>query len=282
MPELPEVETVRRGLNRLVIGKTIQAINILWDKTVVDSHTEFKKRLIGRTIKRVDRRGKYLLFRLNDNLTLVSHLRMEGHYQLVQKVDEPFIKHTCVTFTFTDGTQLRYIDSRKFGRMNLIATDREDSFRGLAKLGPEPLSDNFDVPDFARALRRHHKPIKTTLLDQTAVAGLGNIYVDETLWMSYIHPLQPADTLTDAEIKLLHDNIITELKLAIAKGGTTFHSFIGADGKQGEFQNDLHVYNHAGEPCERCGTTIIKIKVNQRGTSFCPHCQVLHKDRIVR
>lgn len=278
MPELPEVETVCKGLNKLIVGKQIKNVSILWNKTVSIDNMKFKDSLINTKIIDIKRRGKYLLFHLNNGLTMISHLRMEGHYQLSLNNKEPLIKHTCVVFAFNDGQELRYIDSRKFGRMDIVETNKEMEFKGLSKLGPEPFDKDFNFENFKKALYHHHKFIKTALLGQTLVAGLGNIYTDEVLWMSKINPLQLTNTLTDNEINILHDNIIKELKLAIDKGGTTIRSFIGADGKQGDFQNYLHVYGKSGNKCERCGTTIVKIKVGQRGTSFCPNCQKLRNN----
>ncbi|KRN29743.1 fpg protein [Lactobacillus selangorensis] len=280
MPELPEVETVRRGLTRLVIGKKIAAIELIYPKIVTGDSKQFKQQLTGQTIEAIDRRGKYLLFRFSNGLTMVSHLRMEGHYHLAVSKEEPLEKHTHVIFRFTDGTELRYLDSRKFGRMQLILTGTEASVPGLAKLGPEPTEAAFKKAAFYQQLQRHHKAIKTTLLDQTAVTGLGNIYVDEVLWLTFIHPETPANELTRAQTDFLHDTIIRELDWAITLGGTTVHSFVDANGNAGAFQKKLHVYGRKGEPCDRCGTPIEKIKVGQRGTHFCPSCQKIGQVRF--
>lgn len=274
MPELPEVETVRKGLIRLVGHKTIADVTILWPKIVTNAPDDFKKQLIGKTIQTVDRRGKYLLFRLSGDRTLVSHLRMEGKYHL-ELADVPPQKHTHVIFKFTDGTQLFYNDVRKFGRMTLVETGFETQLSGIQALGPEPFSAEFTEAGFKQALQRHHKNIKTVLLDQHSVAGLGNIYCDEVLWLSKIHPLQPANTLTDAQIKALYAAIKAELKIAIDAGGTTIRSYVDAMGDQGHFQLQLHVYGRQGETCERCGATIEKFKVGGRGTHICPKEQQL-------
>lgn len=275
MPELPEVETVRRTLSGLIVGRKIVAIGTDWEKILNGGLNEFQARLIGHTFTGIDRRGKYLLLRLDGDVTIVSHLRMEGKYALMTDKDEPHARFTHVWFTFADGTELRYFDSRKFGRMTIVDTGTEmTAINGLAKIGPEPVASDFTVEDFTAKLARHRKAIKTVILDQSTVAGVGNIYADETLWMSKIHPEQPANTLTAAQIKTLHDNIITELGEAIRLGGTTVHSFVDAEGKVGGFQDKLNVYGRTGEPCPRCGTAIVKIKVGGRGTHFCPHCQV--------
>ncbi|MCP8857793.1 DNA-formamidopyrimidine glycosylase [Latilactobacillus fuchuensis] len=278
MPELPEVENVRRGLAELVIGKTVKDIQILWSKIVVNPDEVFLDGLVDRQIIGVDRRGKYLLIRFDHDLTVVSHLRMEGKYE-VDDQSAPVTKHTHVIFEMTDGTQLRYLDTRKFGRMQLIETGQEMTVAGLKTLGPEPTPATFDVHQFYQALQKHHKAIKPLLLDQKVVTGLGNIYVDETLWLSQIHPETPADLLTQAEVQKLHDDIITELQLAINSGGTTVNTFLNATGHAGAFQEMLHVYGKKGEPCERCQTPIEKIKVAQRGTHFCPHCQIRKEAR---
>lgn len=281
MPELPEVETVRQGLRALILNKTIDNIEILWPKIVVNDQLFFKQTLTGQTFEEIDRRGKYLLFRLSNQLTLVSHLRMEGKYRLVSQ-EEPLTKHTHVIFNFTDGTALRYLDVRKFGRMQLIPTGDENTVSGLNKLGPEPTATDFKVTDFAAALQRHHKAIKPVLLEQHVVAGLGNIYVDEVLWQSQIHPLQPANQLTDQQIQTLHQAIIAEMQRAIAAKGTTIRSYTDAYGASGGFQLDLAVYGREGEPCQRCGTAIVKTKVGQRGTHFCPHCQRLNTKEAIQ
>ncbi|GAF39638.1 formamidopyrimidine-DNA glycosylase [Agrilactobacillus composti DSM 18527 = JCM 14202] len=274
MPELPEVETVRKGLLALVQDKKIATVDVYWSKIITNDTAKFQKALQGKVIKTIDRRGKYLLFRFSDNLTMVSHLRMEGKYHL-DTAATPIDKHTHVVFNFTDGTQLRYADVRKFGRMTLGLTGFEQSLSGIAALGPEPLSKAFTITGFTQALKKHHKNIKAVLLDQHTVAGLGNIYCDEVLWLCKIHPLQPADTLTADEIKALHAAIQTELRTAIAAGGTTIRSYVDASGQQGHFQLQLHVYGREGQPCERCGTIIEKFKVAGRGTHICPKEQQL-------
>lgn len=279
MPELPEVETVRQGLRGLILNKTIANVEVRWGKIINGDSAQFANDLVGSTFQEIDRRGKYLLFRLSDELTIVSHLRMEGKYRVTPQVQE-VTKHTHVIFNFTDGTALRYLDTRKFGRMTLIKTGTEDQVGGLKTLGPEPTATDFTVADFTRRLHKHKKAIKPTLLDQNVVAGLGNIYADEVLWLSQIHPLQPANTLTGTQIQALHDNIIAELAKAIKAKGTTIRSYTDAYGATGGFQLSLHAYGREGEPCERCGVTIEKIKVAQRGTHFCPHCQVLPESQV--
>ncbi|KRM54904.1 DNA-formamidopyrimidine glycosylase [Lacticaseibacillus sharpeae] len=274
MPELPEVETVRRNLSGLIIGKQISQVGTDWEKILNGGLQLFRDALIGQRFIAVDRRGKYLLLRLSGDNTIISHLRMEGKYALMEDHDEPHARFTHVWFTFTDGSELRYFDSRKFGRMTLVQTGTEMQTAGLATIGPEPTAADFSVTDFASKLARHKKAIKSVILDQATVAGVGNIYADETLWMSKIHPERPANSLQPEEVQALHDNIIAELSQAIDLGGTTVHSYVNALGKEGGFQNKLNVYGRTGEPCLRCGTPIEKIKVGGRGTHFCPHCQL--------
>ena len=278
MPEMPEVETVRRGLMNIAAGRKIQGIDVYYGKTVENDIEEFRQALIGQTIERIDRRGKYLLFRFTNNLTMVSHLRMEGSYYR-QLNDGPIDKHTHVVFHFTDGTELCYRDTRKFGRMRLVKTGEEMQVGGLKTMGPEPTTKDFKVDYFKRILKKSRSKIKPFLLNQDHVAGLGNIYCDEVLWQSRINPEQPANTLTDEQIQILHDNIIKEIAKATKYKGTTVHTFMNAVGEAGAFQNQLEVYGRGGEKCERCGHKLVKIKVAQRGTTFCPRCQAWAGDQ---
>ncbi|WP_143462098.1 bifunctional DNA-formamidopyrimidine glycosylase/DNA-(apurinic or apyrimidinic site) lyase [Levilactobacillus enshiensis] len=275
MPELPEVETVRRGLNRLVAGAAIDHVEVFYPKMVTPDRDEFTAELIGRQIERIDRRGKYLLFRFSGDLTMVSHLRMEGKYD-VQPEGSPITKHTHVVFHLKDDRELRYTDTRKFGRMRLVPTGQEAAaMPSLAKMGPEPTEETLTLAYMQTIFGKSHKVVKPFLLDQSRIAGLGNIYADEVLWLSKINPLTPANELTKAQLATLRQSIIEEMALAIQGHGTTVHSFSTAFGEAGQFQNHLHVYGREGEPCERCGTEIEKIKVAQRGTHFCPKCQPL-------
>lgn len=277
MPELPEVETVRRGLMKIAAGRKIDGIDVYYGKTITNNVEEFRQALIGQTIEKIDRRGKYLLFRFSNDLTMVSHLRMEGKY-FNQPNGGPVDKHTHVVFHFTDGTELCYHDTRKFGRMTLVKTGQEMQVGGLKTIGPEPTAATFKLAFFKKELQKSRGKIKPFLLNQKHVAGLGNIYADEVLWMAKINPEQPANTLTDEQITALHDNIIKELATAIKYKGTTVHSFTNAFGDAGAFQERLNAYGHAGDKCPRCGTKLVKIKVAERGTTFCPHCQPLKEE----
>ena len=276
MPEMPEVETVRRTLLPLIKGKTIKEVTVWYPKIITGDAKEFAKQLTGKKIENIDRYAKYLLIRLSDNLTIVSHLRMEGKYRLV-KINTKKDKHDHVQIVFKDNSALRYNDVRKFGRMQLIKTGTEREKTGIGKLGVEPNSTAFTVSYLQNGLARKKKNIKNTLLDQSIVAGLGNIYVDEVLWETKIHPLSQANTIPAEKISQLHDNINSLIELAIAERGTTVHTYLDANGKTGGFQKMLQVYGHKGEPCVRCGTPLEKIKVNGRGTTFCPKCQVIYK-----
>ncbi|MBC6342893.1 bifunctional DNA-formamidopyrimidine glycosylase/DNA-(apurinic or apyrimidinic site) lyase [Lactobacillus kimbladii] len=276
MPEMPEVETVRRTLLPLIKGKTIKEVTVWYPKIITGDAKEFARKLAGKKIVTIDRYAKYLLIRLSDNLTIVSHLRMEGKYRLV-KINTKKDKHDHVQIIFSDNSALRYNDVRKFGRMQLIKTGTEKEKTGIGKLGAEPNSAAFTVSYLQTGLARKKKNIKNTLLDQSIVAGLGNIYVDEVLWETKIHPLSQANSIPAKKVAELHDNINSLIELAIAERGTTVHTYLDANGKTGGFQKMLQVYGHKGEPCVRCGTPLEKIKVNGRGTTFCPKCQVIYK-----
>ncbi|MGM9926671.1 MAG: DNA-formamidopyrimidine glycosylase [Bacillus sp. (in: firmicutes)] len=275
MPELPEVETVRKTLEQLIVGKEIGDVFIHYPKIIKrpEEHEQFADALRGQQIEAVGRRGKFLLIYLTD-LTLVSHLRMEGKYA-VHHSEDPIEKHTHVVFRFTDGTELRYKDVRKFGTMHLFSKGEEMSALPLAKLGPEPLSDEFTVAYLKPFLQKTNRSIKAVILDQTVVVGVGNIYVDESLFRANIHPSRPASSLTDEEIKALVEAIRSTLAEAIERGGSTIRSYINSQGQIGMFQLQLLVYGKEGEPCQVCGTLIEKEKVAGRGTHICPTCQKL-------
>lgn len=275
MPELPEVETVRKGLTNLVKGATIKDVAVYWDRIITKpfSGEEFGHQLIGETIQRIDRRGKYLIFIL-DHWAMISHLRMEGKYE-VEETETPLKKHTHVVFHLTDGRDLRYLDVRKFGRMTLVSLGEQFNVTGIRDLGPEPIPEFFKLPEFSKALSIKNRAIKPLLLEQKIVTGLGNIYVDEALFEAKIHPLRSANSLKKSEVKALYQAIIDVLGRAVEAGGTTIRTYQNALGEAGTFQVELAVYGKTGEPCIRCGHLIEKIKVAQRGTHFCPQCQKL-------
>ncbi|KKB37616.1 DNA-formamidopyrimidine glycosylase [Bacillus thermotolerans] len=273
MPEMPEVETVRRTLKSLVAGKTVESVEIRWPNIIKkpEQAEQFADALAGETIHDIERRGKFLIFIL-DHYSLVSHLRMEGKYHLHQpgEEEEP---HTHILFTFTDGTQLRYRDVRKFGTMHLFLKGEEHSSLPLAQLGPEPFSGEFTINYIKEKLQRTERSIKAVLLDQTVFVGLGNIYVDEALFRAGIHPERKARSLTEEEIEQLHKEVVATLQEAIDKGGSTVRSYVNSQGQAGTFQETHFVYGRKGEPCKKCGERIEKIKVAGRGTHLCPNCQ---------
>ncbi|KRN13386.1 formamidopyrimidine 5-formyluracil 5-hydroxymethyluracil DNA glycosylase [Fructilactobacillus fructivorans] len=252
-------------------------MDALYPKMLNMPAKEFENMLAGKEILQIDRRGKYLLIRLSDDYTLVSHLRMEGKYDVVPEGTENQ-KHTYVVFYLNDERELRYNDTRKFGKMNLVKDSQVYDLSGLNKIGPEPTEEDLTFDYLKKQLHKSHRKIKAFLLDQSNIAGIGNIYADETLWLSKIHPEQATNYLSDQEIETLRKNIIKEIQLAIKGHGTTVFTYKNAFGEEGSFQNHLHVYGKKGQPCERCGTPIEKIKVAQRGTSFCPYCQRVRGD----
>lgn len=272
MPELPEVETVKRTLLPLTVSKTIERVEVFWENIIKKPDVAtFTETLQGQTVHDIERRGKFLKFLLDDYV-LVSHLRMEGRYR-VAPASVPLEPHTHVIFHFHDGTQLRYRDVRKFGTMHLFKAGEEEKELPLAKLGPEPFSSAFTPTFLMDKLKKTNRTIKSVLLDQTVVAGLGNIYVDEALFRSRLHPERSASTLTAEEIERLHREIAETLEEAIGHGGSTVRSYVNTEGKAGTFQQQLFVYGRKGEPCKRCGHPVQKITVAGRGTHYCARCQ---------
>lgn len=273
MPELPEVETVRRTLEQLVIGKEMKRVSVTWPKMIKRpvEVEQFKDALVGQAIEEVGRRGKFLLIYTTD-FALVSHLRMEGRYGLFTHEDE-IDKHTHVIFYFTDGTQLRYRDVRKFGTMHLFKKGEEFKELPLSQLGPEPFSSQFTVSRMQEMLAKTNRSIKTVLLDQKLVVGLGNIYVDESLFKAGIHPERAANSLSQKELVQLHAEIVKTLEEAVEKGGSTVRSYVNTQGQIGMFQLELYVYGRKGEKCKVCSQELERIVVGGRGTVFCPQCQ---------
>jgi formamidopyrimidine-DNA glycosylase len=275
MPELPEVETVKRTLASLVIGKTIQQVTVSLPRIIrrPDDIHLFSEQLAGTTISRVERRGKFLKL-FADPYVLVSHLRMEGKYRLADQ-SEPVEKHVHVIFHFTDGTELRYKDVRQFGTMDLFLLGEEDQKEPLKKLGPEPLEDSFTLEWFSANLNKKSTKIKVLLLNQHFLVGLGNIYVDESLHKAKIHPERPANTLNEQEIATLYTNIRDTLQTAIDAGGSSVRSYVNGQGEMGYFQLQIQVYGRKNEPCHSCGNPISRIIVGGRGTHICNTCQTI-------
>ncbi|MBE3569287.1 MAG: DNA-formamidopyrimidine glycosylase [Bacillales bacterium] len=271
MPEMPEVEIIRRTLLPLTKGKTIKDITIRWPKMIQNTDADtFRKTLNGQTIHDISRRGKFLIFYFDD-YSVVSHLRMEGRYRVEEEMKlDP---HIHLVFHFIDGTHLLYRDVRKFGTFHLFLKGEELFHPPLSQLGPEPFSDEFTYNFLKEELKKTTRLIKAVLLDQKVVVGLGNIYVDEVLFRSGIHPERTAQDLNDEEIEKLRVEIIATLKEAIDKGGSTVRSYVNSQGEKGMYQLQLFVYARKGEPCRICGRPIEKIKVAGRSTHLCLNCQ---------
>ena len=270
MPELPEVETVKNGLIKKVKGRKITKCNILWNGIIAYPDKElFIKEITNQTINDITRRGKFLMFILDDYY-LISHLRMEGKYFIKNK-EELLNKHDHVIFLLDNNHELRYNDTRKFGKMYLVKKD-ELSITPLSKLGLEPWDKSLTV-DYLKTKLNKKKAIKTLLLDQEIISGIGNIYADEILFLSKINPETYGLNLTDRNLLDIINNTRTTLSKAIELGGTTIHTYTAVDGITGRFQQELLVHGKKDEPCPICGNKITKIVVNTRGTYYCPNCQ---------
>ncbi len=267
MPELPEVETIVRRLRQPLIGRTITKVTYDWPRTIGrPAPKEFRRQVSGLTFHSIDRRAKYLVFTVgqNDNLSyILIHLKMSGRLNIVL-TDEPISKHDHVIFDLDNGQQLRFNDMRKFGRVYLVADPAEIT----GKHGPEPLDSAFTLKKFREMIQSRSGAIKPLLLNQNFLAGVGNIYADEALWLARIHPLRKVDSLKGAEVAALHRSIRKILNRAIDDQGTD-----AGDGVIEAGDYEPRVYGRAGQPCKRCGHLIHKIWVGQRGTHFCPHCQ---------
>ncbi|GAB2722679.1 DNA-formamidopyrimidine glycosylase [Paenibacillus thermoaerophilus] len=277
MPELPEVETVRRTLEKLVSGKTIESVTVRLPRIVrrPDDPEAFAMLLAGQTIRSIGRRGKFLRFVLDDYV-LLSHLRMEGRYG-VYPAEEPAENHTHVFFRFTDGLELRYRDVRQFGTMDVFPIGEEWRSEPLHKLGLEPLDESFTVQALRNAIAGRTTKLKPLLLNQEIVAGLGNIYVDEALFAAGLHPERTADSLTRSELNRLHEAIVQTLTDAVNAGGSSIKSYVNGQGEMGMFQQQLNVYGRKGQPCVKCGGPVEKFVLGGRGTHICPACQPVRK-----
>ena len=287
MPELPEVETVRMGLARLLPGSQIDAVNFDWPKSFPNATEDVNQFLIGAKIVSVKRRAKVLILDLDSGYSLIIHLKMTG--QLVYRGEkdqfgaghpnESLIgilpdKSTRVIMRFTDGSTLYFNDQRKFGWVRLLPTIEVQNLDFFQKVGPEPLAADFTWQKMCeRLVKRKKSNIKAALLDQTVIAGIGNIYADETLWGARIHPLTIVSNLTNSQIRRLYEELIFVLELAIEKGGSTDKNYVNAEGKRGSYLTFARVFRREGLLCNRCGHKIIKIRVAGRGTHLCPHCQ---------
>ncbi|MCO6451326.1 MAG: bifunctional DNA-formamidopyrimidine glycosylase/DNA-(apurinic or apyrimidinic site) lyase [Caldilineales bacterium] len=273
MPELPEVQTILDALEPLVVDQPISSVTILWPGVVErPGADEFQARMRGRRVLSTGRRGKYMLFNLDDASCLVMHLRMTGEMRVVPAA-EPYHKHDRLAFRLADGQEWRFKDQRKFGRAYLV----EDSAEIVGKLGPEPLAERF-TGDFLRGqLSGRTAAIKSLLLDQRIVAGIGNIYADEALFRARLHPQRQGGSLTPSECDALAAAVKAVIRQALAELGTTLRDYRRPDGSPGEFQNSLQVFQRTGEPCPSCGTPISRIVVGGRSTHFCPKEQVISR-----
>jgi len=270
MPELPEVETVRRTLEQVLVSKKITHISVFYAKMIQhQSMEDFTTLLQNQTFKSLDRRGKYLIFNF-DSLSLLVHLRMEGKF-FIRSMNDPIQKHEHVAFDLDNGMSLRYHDTRKFGTMELLPTEKISD--RLSFLGPEPMSDSLTFAYLYPKIKKSQKTIKSLLLDQTIISGLGNIYVDEVCFLSRIHPSKKGNRLTKKQIESIITSAQKVIGKAIELGGSTIRSYTSSLGVTGRFQNELFVHTREGEPCKECGATILKTKVSGRGTYYCPVCQ---------
>ncbi len=271
MPELPEVETVAADLRQELVGRRFLAAHIAWPRTLATPDPlTCSQRLAGRAVLDVGRRGKYLLIYLDSGETLVIHLRMTGRLAIVPPGDpELATPHLRAVFALADGAFLAFNDARKFGRIWLVT----DVDQVTGKLGPEPLGWTFTPEALAERLGKRRQAVKALLLDQTVVAGVGNIYADEALFLAGIHPLRPGASLTGDEIGRLHGTIRQVLAESIQQRGTMLRDYRTPYGADGAYRNQLRVYGQPGRPCPRCGAPIERIRVTQRSTHFCPQCQ---------
>ncbi len=290
MPELPEVETIRRQLEPRIRGARIEALEVLdprWTRPV--EAREVGEQVGGRRIEALARRGKYLLLELEGDLTLVMHLRMTGNLLLVDEGevvaaveagdvspdDERFLR---ARFTLEGARELRFSDARRFGEAFLLPDDQVEQ-RFLGKVGIEPLSDQFTTEALEQVAAGRRVPLKSFLLDQSGVAGVGNIYADEALWRAELHPLSPAGSMRHEHAEALREGVVAALEAGLAEGGASIDDYRDSRGERGSMQDEFIVHTREGEPCPRCGTTIKRIVVSGRSTYFCPACQVRLRKR---
>ena len=286
MPELPEVETVRAGLERHVVGRTVADVQVLHPRAVrrdLAGPAGFAAAMAGRTVKRAERRGKYLWLALDDDEALLAHLGMSGQL-LVGDPDRPLSAHVRARFTFTDGgPDLRFTDQRTFGHLMLVPfahgdLDGPGETRELpapiSHIAPDPMEAAFDAGDFAARLTRRHTGVKRALLDQSLISGVGNIYADEALWRARLHWARPTETLKRGEVSRLLAAVREVLSEALRAGGTSFDTlYVNVNGESGYFDRSLQAYGREGEPCSRCGTPIRRDAFMNRSSYSCPHCQ---------
>jgi len=291
MPELPEVETVKRGLGRLIVGKVVGSVVSDNPKSFPNALTDVDAFLVGAKITDVRRRAKVLMIDLSTKYTLVIHLKMTGQLVFVDRserfgaghpsdslVGQLPDKSTRVSFEFSDGSHLFFNDQRKFGWVRLIPTAEVPEIDFMKRVGPEPLEADFTAEQFAqRFQRRSGSAIKAVILDQSIIAGVGNIYADESLWGAKIHPSRLVRDIKPAEFADLYTDLRAVMNLSIEKGGSTNRNYVNAEGKKGSYMDFARVFRREGLECPRCGTEIIKLRVAGRGTHICPSCQKIKK-----
>jgi len=288
MPELPEVETVRRGLAKLIIGKVVSGEVHDTAKGFPNTTQDVNQFLVNASVTDVRRRAKVLMIDLSTDYSLLIHLKMTGQLVFVGEtrfgaghpndslINDLPDKSTRVTLTFDDGTKLFFNDQRKFGWMRLLPTIEIPNTPFMQKVGPEPLSSDFTANNFIQRLARRPKTnIKAVLLDQSVVAGIGNIYADESLWGAKIHPTRLVSSLTDDEMTLLYTEMRAVMNLAVEKGGSSNSTYVNAEGKKGSYMDFARVFRREGLECPRCGAIIEKSRVAGRGTHVCPVCQLI-------
>lgn len=286
MPELPEVETVKLGLSKLVVGKTITGVIHDTPKSFPNAEADVQQFLVGASILAIKRRAKVLIIELSTKYSLLIHLKMTGQMVFVgatrfgaghpndSLIGELPDRSTRVTISFNDRSHLYFNDQRKFGWVKLIPTAEIPNIDFMKKLGPEPLSADFTAAQFSeRLLRRKNSNVKAVLLDQTVVAGIGNIYADEALWAAKIHPSTLVRNISQTKLNNLFTELQAVLRLSIEKGGSSDRNYVNAEGKKGSYISFAKVFRREGKECPRCGRVIIKTRVAGRGTHLCPHCQ---------
>ena len=272
MPELPEVETVRQGLKKLLLGRIIKRVCVYYDGIIeYPSVLEFTSNIENQRINDIDRFGKWLIFVLDDYY-LLSHLRMEGKYFIKDASDE-LNKHEHVVFKLDNDSELRYMDVRKFGKMHLIPKDKIKDIGPLIDLGLEPWDKKLNVSYLRDKYKNKKLPIKSVLLDQSIIVGIGNIYADEILFLAKINPYTRAMDLDDNDLFNIIKYTRKVLERAISEGGTTIRSYSSVNGVHGLFQQELNVHSREGEQCPSCGNKIVKVKIGGRGTYYCEKCQ---------
>jgi formamidopyrimidine-DNA glycosylase len=280
MPELPEVETIRRQIEPAIVGRAIESVEVLDERwTRPFDPREVERALVGRRIEAVERRGKYLLLRLDADRTLAMHLRMTGNLLLTEPDAKP--AHLRASIVLDDGTRLLFTDARRFGQAVVLQGDGLDDYFG-SRLGIEPLSEALTAEELCRLASGRRAPLKSFLLNQAGVAGIGNIYADEALHRAALHPLSPAGSMKPEDCERLREGIVATLEAGLRSGGASVDDYRDARGEQGAMQDEFLVHTREGKPCPRCGAEIRRIVVAGRSTYFCPSCQRRLRRRLRR